>query len=529
MNKQQPALWRWFQLPFALRVFALYFVFVGLSGYFVLDLVVKEIKPGVRQSSEEVLFDTAQLLAQLVAPYVAEQALRLQPPTKQSQIQQALNQQQPNQQALSEQLLQQPSQLLPSAIQQLLANYGKHQLPAQIWGVEKTSIAHRIYLTDVTGTVIYDSSNQDLGKDFSRWNDVYLTLKGQYGARSSKANPTDDSSTVMHVAAPITTQGQIIGVLTIAKPNDSMQPFIDKTQTYLTQRGLLLMLLGLAVGALLAWRLQLGLNRLEHYANQLSAGERVGPPKFRLFFEFANLAAALDKMRQTLAGRAYAERYVQTLTHELKSPLTAIQAASELLQQQLPDADRVRFAGNIQQQSHRLHQLIEQLLQLSELEQRQHLIDTADLDLATICQQVLAQRQGRIDQQHWQLQLQLVPVTIEGDALLLQQSIGHLLDNALDFAVVGASVSLKLEVQQHQAELTLFNQGPAIPDYALPRLTERFYSLPRPGKQTKSTGLGLNFVAEVVKLHQGQLSISNDSQNGVDGVVVRILLPLRLR
>ncbi|MBU2178922.1 MAG: two-component system sensor histidine kinase CreC, partial [Gammaproteobacteria bacterium] len=333
MNKQQPALWRWFQLPFALRVFALYFVFVGLSGYFVLDLVVKEIKPGVRQSSEEVLFDTAQLLAQLVAPYVAEQALRLQPPTKQSQIQQALNQQQPNQQALSEQLLQQPSQLLPSAIQQLLANYGKHQLPAQIWGVEKTSIAHRIYLTDVTGTVIYDSSNQDLGKDFSRWNDVYLTLKGQYGARSSKANPTDDSSTVMHVAAPITTQGQIIGVLTIAKPNDSMQPFIDKTQTYLTQRGLLLMLLGLAVGALLAWRLQLGLNRLEHYANQLSAGERVGPPKFRLFFEFANLAAALDKMRQTLAGRAYAERYVQTLTHELKSPLTAIQAASELLQQ----------------------------------------------------------------------------------------------------------------------------------------------------------------------------------------------------
>ena len=65
--------WRWFQLPFAVRVFALYFVFVGLSGYFMLNLVVEEVKPGVRQSTEEVLFDTAQVLADLVAPAFAKE------------------------------------------------------------------------------------------------------------------------------------------------------------------------------------------------------------------------------------------------------------------------------------------------------------------------------------------------------------------------------------------------------------------------------------------------------------------------
>lgn len=503
MSKQQHQLWRWFQLPFALRVFALYFIFVGLSGFFMLDLVVKEIKPGVRQSSEEVLFDTAQLLAQLVAPHLAEHH-----PQSTGQT---------------------GSQALPRQLQQVLANYGKHRVQAQIWGVEKTSIPHRIYITDAAGIVIYDSANQDLGKDYSRWNDVYLTLKGQYGARSSKTDLNDENSTVMHVAAAVRHQDQIIGALTIAKPNHSMQPFIDRTQAYLTQRGLLLMLLGLGVGALLAWRLQQGLNRLETYANQLSAGERVGPPKFRMFFEFANLARALDKMRQTLAGRAYAERYVQTLTHELKSPLTAIQAASELLQQSLPDQDRLRFARNIQQQSERLHQLIEQLLQLSELEQRQHLAVTAPLDLSKLCQQVLTQRQGRIDQQQWQLQLDLTSVTLAGDGLLLQQAVGHLLDNALDFAPVGSKVCLSLQQEQQQAVLTLFNQGPAIPDYALPRLTERFYSLPRPGKHQKSTGLGLNFVAEVVKLHQGELLIHNQQQHGVAGVEVRLVLPLQLQ
>ncbi|MFO6380847.1 ATP-binding protein, partial [Pseudomonas aeruginosa] len=69
--------------------------------------------------------------------------------------------------------------------------------------------------------------------------------------------------------------------------------------------------------------------------------------------------------------------------------------------------------------------------------------------------------------------------------------------------------------------LRLFNQGPAIPDYALARLTERFYSLPRPASGRKSTGLGLNFVAEVAQLHGGRLQVGNRD----DGVEALLWLP----
>ena len=69
--------------------------------------------------------------------------------------------------------------------------------------------------------------------------------------------------------------------------------------------------------------------------------------------------------------------------------------------------------------------------------------------------------------------------------------------------------------------LRLFNQGPAIPDYALARLTERFYSLPRPASGRKSTGLGLNFVAEVAQLHGGRLQVGNHE----DGVEALLWLP----
>jgi two-component system sensor histidine kinase CreC len=72
-----------------------------------------------------------------------------------------------------------------------------------------------------------------------------------------------------------------------------------------------------------------------------------------------------------------------------------------------------------------------------------------------------------------------------------------------------------------QIEFKLFNQAEAIPDYALPRLNERFYSLPRPDSGRKSTGLGLNFVEEVVKLHGGQLWVGNVG----GGVEARVCLP----
>lgn len=81
-------------------------------------------------------------------------------------------------------------------------------------------------------------------------------------------------------------------------------------------------------------------------------------------------------------------------------------------------------------------------------------------------------------------------------------------------------IRFSAERDGQRLRFSLFNQAEAIPDYALPRLSERFYSLPRPHSGRKSTGLGLNFVEEVVKLHGGELLIGNVE----GGVEVRIIL-----
>ncbi|HEX2585495.1 MAG TPA: hypothetical protein VHL14_10200, partial [Steroidobacteraceae bacterium] len=178
----------------AVRIFLVHLLFVCLSGYFVLRIVMDEIKPGVRQSTEETLVDTANLLAEILRDDVKQGTL------SQSKF--------------------------PSILQE----YGRRHPHANIWGIEKTDISHRIYVTDRYGIVLLDSANEDIGKDYSKWNDVYRTLHGEYGARSTQAIAGDPMSTVMHVAAPILDRTQIIGVVTVAKPNRTVQPYIDRTK-----------------------------------------------------------------------------------------------------------------------------------------------------------------------------------------------------------------------------------------------------------------------------------------------------------
>jgi len=470
-----------------IRIFLVYFLFVGLSGYFLLNTVREQIRPVVRQSSEETLVDTANLLAEILRDDVKA------------------------------------GTLAQSRLLQLLESYGQRRPGAEIWGLAKNQVSHRIYVTDAKGRVLLDSSGNDLGKDYSRWNDVYLTLQGQYGARSTRSDPDDESTSVMHVAAPIMDAGKIIGVVTVAKPNSSLQPYIDRAERRLLNLGLGLIGLGLLVGALLSWWLARSLRRLTHYAQAVSEGQRAALPHYK-GGELGQLATAVERMRTELAGKAYVERYVHTLTHELKSPLAAIRGASELLQGEMPAEQRVRFASNIERESGRLQQMIERLLNLAQVEQMQALEDEQDVALAPMVDELLLAHAARIESAGLQVRQRVpVGVRLRCDPFLMRQALANLLENALDFTPQGGALLFELEQAGERMALSLFNQGEAIPHYAIGRVSERFYSLPRPGSGRKSTGLGLNFVAEVMQLHGGALAVDNVE----GGVRVRLWLPAR--
>ena len=472
-------------MKIGLRILLGYFLIVGLAAWFLLNVFMEQVKPGVRSTLEDTLVDTSQLLASLVAPDMRAGALANSPVVARMQ------------------------------------DYARHGVDININGVRKQTLDYRIYITDRRGIVLFDSSGRDVGRDYSRWNDVYLTLQGKYGARSTRSVPDDEMSTVMHVAAPIRDGGEVIGVLTVAKPNASVQAFVERSQRKILQRGAVLLLLSLLIGLAFAWWLHHALGKLMRYIGEVEAGRKVALPALGRN-EFGTLGRALEAMRIRLEGKEYVEQLMHTLAHELKSPIAAIQASAELLQEDMAPAERRQFLASILEQNARQRQLIDKLLALVRVEKQQRLDHPERIALAPLLAQVAQDAAATLVARGLHLQLDADELAVAGDALLLRQALGNLLDNAAGFAPPGSRIDLTAHRQGAHVEIAVRDRGAGIPAYARERVFERFYSLPRPASG-KSTGLGLPFVREVASLHGGTVEVVNHAEGGA---CARLCLPL---
>ncbi|MDP1684402.1 two-component system sensor histidine kinase CreC [Hydrogenophaga sp.] len=475
-----------------LRLLLGFFLILGVALVVVLNVFLQEVKPGTRLAMEDSLIDAAHAFAQLAAADMKA------------------------------------GTIATGGFAQALQTYPGAQPGASIWGFQKNGVDYRITITDAQGIVRFDTRQEAVGQDFSRWNDVLRTLRGEYGARSSLANPNDPNSTVMHVAAPIRDGDRIIGALTVSRPNRSLEPYIERSQQRILRWSWGLLGLSLLMGVLLSWWMASSLSRLRGYANAVASGERVALPRFGRLSgntEFNDLAQAVERMRVKLEDKAYVENYVHTLTHELKSPLAAIRGAAELLEEDLPEPDRQRFAGHIQRQTERLRQLIDKLLRLADVEQMRSLSKVESVDLSALTRELLQRAEPRLRLKGLRVHDDLGDgQSVRGDPFLLGQALQNLLDNAIDFSPEQGELWLRLQKDGDALVWSARDQGPGVPDYAQSHIFERFYSLPRGESQEKSSGLGLCLVKEVSDLHHGEIRVCNVDHP--PGCLARWRLPL---
>ena len=450
-----------------IRILFGFFLITGLAGFFVLRIFVAEIKPSVREVMEDMMVDTANILAEVAADDLHS------------------------------------GTMAQGRFARQVGAYARRPIDARIWGLDKQTLDFRVYVTDVRGTVVFDSSSAAVGQDYSQWRDVARTLRGEYGTRATREVQQDDRTSVLYVAAPVKHGDQVIGVLTVAKPVSTVQAFIDRAERKMLVSGLWLLGLSAAVGVVVTLWVVLSIRRLRRYANATEAGKKLPLP--RIAGELGDLARAMQAMRQRVEGRDYIEGYVRALTHELKSPLAAIRGAGELLQEPLPEADRQLFAADVLVQTRRLQSLVDRLLELSKLEQRQEL-EQPQIGLLSECLEsfmalALVERSC--------VAIELVasskPAMVRIEPGLLALALGNLLDNATAFAPPGSTVTL----QAQGSTIVVQDSGPGVPDYALPKLGQKFFSTVRPDGVTKGSGLGLAIVQQIMALHGGSMRVEN--------------------
>jgi two-component system sensor histidine kinase CreC len=473
------------------RVFIGYFLIVGLTGWFLLRVFISEVKPGVRDAVEDVMVDTAQLLAELARDDLLTKRLS------------------------------------DGRFAQSVEAYRQRPISATIWGLEKQTLDFRIYVTDAAGVVRYDSEHKAVGEDYSGWRDVSRTLRGEYGSRSTRDDPDDKSSSVMHVAAAVQDGERIVGVVTVAKPSRTLGPIIERSERTVLRQGLVLLTATLLIGgAFTAW-LTLSMGRLVRYARLLAAGSPAEPPS-RGNDEIGELSRALAQLRNEVDGRAYVEHYVQHLTHEMKSPLAAIRGAAELLAEaDLPAAERSRFVSNVQTQSERMQTLIDKLLRLAQLEHQRQLEAPVTLSVQALFAELEQAMSAQAARRALTLTFDAEPAAqLCGDRFLLSLALSNLIQNAVDFSPPGGSVSCTATVDETHVHIAVRDQGPGIAEFARQRIFERFFSLPRPDGTPKSTGLGLPLVHEIAVLHGGKIHLENLEGGGALATLSLLRTPL---
>ena len=280
----------------------------------------------------------------------------------------------------------------------------------------------------------------------------------------------------MYVAAPVRDQGKIIGVLSVGKPNVAMAPVIHRSERRILWAGGALLGIALLIGLVVAGWINRSIGTLSRYAeNDI-------------------------------------EHYVHALTHELKSPIAAIRGAAEILTEQPPPQVAARFIDNILVQNARMQSLVEKLLTQARLENRVEIVP-ANVSVNTLFTRLADTRAALLAAKNITLICDNTSLSVAGDPDLLEQALGNLLDNAIDFTPPGGVISLIAREAQKQVQLIVTDSGNGIPDYALARVFERFYSLPR-DNGLKSSGLGLAFVQEVARLHQGEITLHNREEGG---------------
>lgn len=212
------------------------------------------------------------------------------------------------------------------------------------------------------------------------------------------------------------------------------------------------------------------------------------------------------------------------VSHELKTPLTSISGFAELMSQGFVPADKVReFSLDIQKECTRLTNLVEDIIDLSRLEEGGGDMTWEDIDLYTLCDDVLQSLEPVAKRQAVTLRLAGESLQVRGVYQVLREMIYNLCDNAIKYNRSGGSVTVTVARSAGRASVTVADTGIGIPYEDQSRVFERFYRVDKShSRAIGGTGLGLSIVKHAAVLHGAEIKLQSQPE---DGTVITVLFP----
>ena len=257
-------------------------------------------------------------------------------------------------------------------------------------------------------------------------------------------------------------------------------------------------------------------------------------PQEEFYRELSPVMETIRRQHEEILKNARTrQEFTANVSHELKTPLTAISGYSELIETGMTDEETtIRFAGEIHHSSRRLLTLINDIIRLSELDTAEE-EPMEEVDLLVLAQSCVDMLQISAKKHQVTLELAGEPTLIRANKGMIEEVVYNLCDNAIRYNRAGGRVWVETRTvrretsgqgQKSLAALTVRDTGIGIPAEHQERIFERFYRVDKSrSKSTGGTGLGLSIVKHIAALHDAALEL--ESEEGV-GTEIRLLLPL---
>ena len=215
------------------------------------------------------------------------------------------------------------------------------------------------------------------------------------------------------------------------------------------------------------------------------------------------------------------QEFTANVSHELKTPLHAISGYAELLENGMVKEDDIKpFAGKIRNESSRMTKLVEDIIELTKLDNGGAEMEWEDCNLLRIAENAVDSLDAAASALNITVSVDGTDAPIKGIPQALYSIVYNLCDNAIKYNHAGGSVSVDVRPQKNDTVLTVKDTGVGIPEECQDRIFERFYRVDRShSTEVGGTGLGLSIVKHAVMIHGGRIKINSEIGKGTEFVV----------
>ena len=382
---------------------------------------------------------------------------------------------------------------------------------------------YRVLILDSSYVVVYDTGYEDIGK-------TYL-LPEVVQAMDDKDTAKEQESGVVYAAASVMgLSNQRSGVVLIVDGMKNVQDIIGDIgrEAYLLLACIVVLLFIIMV--VVSKVFTEPVKNLIGIIKEMSEGhfERRAKVEQRMHTELVDLALACNQMADQLEKvESTRQQFVSNVSHELKTPLSSVKVLSEsiLLMEDVPKEMYVEFLHDINSEVDRMTAIINDLLTLVKLDQKEIPLNFKEIDLNQLLAGINKRLQPLADAKGVSLEADyLKEITADADEMKLSLAISNLVDNAIKYTPEGGTVKVTLDADHQNVFITVADTGIGIPEQEVNRIFERFYRVDKTrDRETGGTGLGLSITHATIMMHKGSIKVNSKEEEGTT-ILVRIPL-----